>query len=102
MNRHRTGTQLLAGAIALASLTTACGLKPDATASLKTGSGATVAANGDVNGVPGTGGGNVPGAVTPGGSANPPGGVAAGAAGGVVPGGSSNGGAAGNGNGTGN
>ena len=39
MNRPRTGIQLLAGAIALTSLTAACGLKPDATATLKTGAG---------------------------------------------------------------
>ncbi|HET6816336.1 MAG TPA: ABC transporter substrate-binding protein [Mycobacteriales bacterium] len=56
MNRPRTGIQLLAGAIALTSLTAACGLKPDATATLKTGAGAAAAAasNGIAPGVPGS------------------------------------------------
>ena len=40
MNRPRTGIQMLAGAIALTSLTAACGLKPDATDALKSPSGA--------------------------------------------------------------
>jgi hypothetical protein len=91
MNRPRTGIQLLAGAIALTSLTTACGLKPDATATLKTGAGAAAAAaqNGVVPGAPGSSG-IAPGA--PGSAGNAPGTVAGGAPGSVVGGGTSNGG----------
>jgi Tfp pilus assembly protein FimT len=88
MNRPRTGIQLLAGAIALTSVTTACGLKPDATATLKTGAGAAAAAasNGIVPGAPGSG------VTVPGAPGSAPGGTVAGAPGSVVPGGSSNGG----------
>ena len=85
MNRPRTGIQLLAGAIALTSLTAACGLKPDATATLKTGAGAAAAAasNGIAPGVPGSTS-TAPGA--PGAPGSVPGGPAAGGPGGSVPG----------------
>src|SRR5256885_3804547 len=89
MSRPRPGIQLLAGVIALTSLTAACGLKPDATATLKAGSpGAAAAAN---NGLPAAPGSTVPGGTVPG--ASGPGSVAGGAPGAVTPGGSSGGGA---------
>jgi branched-chain amino acid transport system substrate-binding protein len=86
MNRPRTGIQLLAGAIALTSLTAACGLKPDATATLKTGAGAAAAAasNGLAPGAPGSTS-TAPGA--PGVTGNAPGGTVAGGPSGSVPGG---------------
>src|SRR3954447_17335850 len=96
MNRPRTGLQLLAGAMALTALTTACGLKPDATATLKSGSPAAIAAAN--NGVPGAPGGTVPGGTTvPG-----PGGTSPGAVSGpgtVAVGGNNSGGTVSNNNG---
>jgi branched-chain amino acid transport system substrate-binding protein len=103
MNRPRTGIQLLAGAIALTSLTTACGLKPAATATLKTGSGAAAAAAASGVTVPGAGsngqavapGGAAPGTVAGGSTA-----VAAGGPGSSVAGGSTSGGTTYSGGGT--
>src|SRR4051794_23674394 len=95
MNRPRTGIQLLAGAIALTSLTTACGLKPDATATLKSGSPAAIAAAN--NGVPGApGSSTVPGGTTLPGAGSPGAPAAGGAPGGVLPGGSNGGGSVSN------
>src|SRR3954454_980131 len=99
MNRPRTGIQLLAGAIALTSLTTACGLKPDATATLKSGSPAAIAAaNNGVPGAPGSstvpGGTTLPGAGSPGAPAAGST-VAGGAPGSVVTGGTNSGGSTG-------
>ena len=85
MNRPRTGIRLLAGAIALSSLTAACGLKPDATASLKTAPGAGAAGNALAGSTPG-------GATAPGGTA--PGAVPGSSSGGTLAGGSSLGGTA--------
>jgi branched-chain amino acid transport system substrate-binding protein len=99
MNRPRTSIRLLAGAIALTSLTAACGLKPDATATLKTGAGAAAAAasNGIAPGAPGSAAA-VPGA--PGSAGNAPGTVAGGPPGAVAAGGSNSGGTVAQGGGT--
>src|SRR5205814_10643402 len=61
MTRPRTGIQLLAGALALSSLTAASGLKPDAADAPKSEPAGSTAGNGTTAGAPA---GTTPGGVT--------------------------------------
>ncbi|HEU5033868.1 MAG TPA: ABC transporter substrate-binding protein, partial [Mycobacteriales bacterium] len=102
MTSPRTSARLAAAVLAATALTAACGLKPEATDSLKaTGAQLPAAGNAAAGGVPAPGGTTapVPGASLPGGSDVGGGGAVAGGAGGVSAG--SSGGAAGSGGSTG-
>ena len=103
---RRTATRLAAGLLALSALTAACGLKPDATQSLKAsgtaGGAGGAGGGGGVNGGGGNGNGNLPGAVPGGGGGSVPGVGGGGGGGGTGNGNGGTNGGGGTGNGGGN